>query len=77
VQKGEKHRRRQRRKRLLLRLLKDILKGDFDNTPELLDKLYNNNPPRRQYMSPRERDSYNYGYKEIDEMGASTPNVWR
>lgn len=61
---------------LLRKLLQQILEGKFDNTPVLLDNLYNNNPPRRQYLSPRDRDTYNYGYMELDEIGAGTPNVF-
>ena len=29
----------------------------------------------REYISPDDRSSYNYGYMEIDEMLAGTPNV--
>jgi len=67
---------RARRKQLLLKLIQQISKGKFDNTPVLLDKLYSNKPPREQYISPRDRSTYNYGYMELDEMGAGTPNTW-
>lgn len=47
-------------------LLKRILK--------LLEK--NPNSARREYISPKDRDSYNYGYMNINEIGSGTPNSW-
>lgn len=76
MNKGKKKILRERRKKLLLKLLRQVLNGDFDNTPVLLDKMYTNTPPREQYSSPRDRDTYNYGYMNINEIGADTPNVW-
>lgn len=74
---GKKNRAlRNRRKKLLLKLLRQVLKGDFDNTPVLLNNLYDNTTPRKQYLGPRDRDTYNYGYMELDEMGAGSPDVW-
>jgi hypothetical protein len=34
------------------------------------------NGARRKYVSPKDRDSYNYGYMNINEMGSGTPNSW-
>lgn len=64
------------RKLLLKKLIKDVLERKFDNTPELLNNLYNNNSSRKQYLSPLDRSSYNYGYMNINEMGAGTPTIW-
>lgn len=64
------------RKLLLNKLIKDVLEKKFDNTPELLNNLYNNNSSRKQYLSPLDRSSYNYGYMNINEMGAGTPTIW-
>lgn len=51
------------RKNLLQRLLKMLSEKEVDGA-------------RREYKSPKERDSYNYGYMTVSEMGSGTPNVW-
>jgi len=63
-------------RRQLLEILKQISSGeiDIDNVP--LDKLFTsymhakspNAGPRREYISPEDRNSYNYGYMTLPEV---------
>ena len=79
-----KKRKRVLRKLLLERLIKMIESGQFNNIEEATESLFplNSNRterfvPRGEYKSPRDRDTYNYGYTEIDEMtGLHSPNSW-
>jgi len=49
----------------LLKILKKISDGelDIDNVP--LDKLYSE---YKRYVSPEDRNSYNYGYMTLPEV---------
>lgn len=72
-----KKRRRLLRKLLLKKLIKNILEGKVVTVPEPEGELYNSQgQPRPNYHSPNERSGYNYGYMEIDEIGAGTPTIW-
>lgn len=64
------------RKLLLKKLIKNILEGKVVNLPESSVLQNPQGQPRPNYRSPSERSSYNYGYMEIDEIGAGTPTVW-
>lgn len=65
------------RKILLKKLIKNILEGNASTVPRPEGLLYNElGGARRQYYSPSERSSYNYGYMEIDEMPAGSPNIF-
>lgn len=76
----------QARRKKLLELLKKIVHGEIDSSQIPLDELFKTHTsvrdqyqlggPRRQYISPTDRSTYNYGYMEIDEMTAGNPNVW-
>lgn len=66
------------RRRKLLELLKKIQRGELDASKVPLDKLYElyvGGGPRREYESPADRSTYNYGYMWMGEMMAGTPNV--
>jgi hypothetical protein len=51
-------------------LLENIESGQLNNKEKRVD------PSRPEYKSPIDRNTYNYGYMESDEMEAGTPNVW-
>jgi len=63
------------RKEQLLALIERIESGEFDSSPTVLDKLFNQDAPRMQYISPLERQTQNYGYTDLAEMSGSTENV--
>lgn len=64
---------RKKRMKLLKKLLEIIEAGKFDSSPpQNLDNI----SPRHEYISPFERSSYNYGYMNINEIGAGTPNTY-
>lgn len=73
----DKKTRRAKRKALLKKLLKQILGGEFDCTPIPLDTLYQNDSVRKQYISPRDRSTTNYGFMNVNEIGAGTPITWK
>lgn len=66
-----------KRRELLLKILSLIEEGAFSSgkTPE--DQLFTAriDSPREQYISPADRDTYNSGYMEINEMMAPIENV--
>ena len=63
---------------LLKQVMDKVLGNDFNNIPvapnDLLDSTYGGS--RRQYLSPIDRSTYNYGFMNINEIGAGTPNIW-
>lgn len=60
----------------LMKLLKLIGEGEIDSEKIPLDSLYwLHNQPREEYISPRNRDSYNYGYMTQSEDRVSDPNA--
>lgn len=74
---SKEKRRRLIRKILLNRLIKNILEGKMEVIPVPKGVLYNENGgARHQYFAPLDRSSYNYGYMEIDELLAGSPNIW-
>jgi len=79
VRRANRRRKRCRklRKLLLLKLIKQVLDGKLDAVPANLNNLYNDEGAgaRRQYMSPQDRSSYDYGYMKIPEMQAG-PTSW-
>lgn len=67
--------RQQFRRMMLLKLLRKIQRGEIDSSKVPLDELYQmHTGSRKEYQSPADRSQYNYGYMEIDEMMAGTPN---
>ena len=68
---------RKKRKQLLRKLLMQIMQGKYNSNKATSNELYPDaNSVRQQYLSPLDRDTYNYGYMEIKEMPASDPNNW-
>jgi hypothetical protein len=55
-------RKRELRKILLNKLVEQILAGKFNSQDVIL-----NNRRNKEYLSPLERDSYNYGYMTNDQ----------
>lgn len=67
-------RRRSDRRQKLFRILEMILGGKLDSSKEPQAAIFNpNEPPRKTYVSPKDRSGYNYGYMEMNEMLAGTP----
>jgi len=65
------------RRALLAKLIKEIESGKFLSERVTPDSTYPlHTSQRREYQNPRDRDTYNYGYMDIKEMEAGTPNVW-
>lgn len=60
----------------LLDLLDKIQNGNIDSSEIPKDQLFNNLPPRMQYISPLDRNTENYGYMEAKEMQAGNPNIF-
>lgn len=59
------------RRRLLAQILKQILAGDFNSATFPFDKfLPMQTSVRQEYQAPPQRDTNNYGYMNVWEMGA-------
>ena len=72
VDRREESKRRQK----LFKILKLIADGEFDASKIPFDLLYQaHSGPRQEYISPKDRDTYNSGYMEVSEMMSSSPNV--
>jgi hypothetical protein len=71
-----KRSRNARRKRLIA-FLKMILSGAVNSKRFPVQRVFEPNSPRREYISPDDRSTYNYGYMETDEMFAGTPYIGR
>ena len=73
-----KHKRRRARalrKALLAKLIKNVEEGKFEE--ESPESEGESRMPRGEYKSPRDIDTYNYGYTNVNEMtGLHSPNVW-
>lgn len=54
------------RKKLIQKIIDQILAGKYDNAKELPNDLYS--IKSREYFSPLERDTYNYGYTVMPEQ---------
>lgn len=66
-----------KRRKKLLGLIRQILSGKIDSEQVSLDKLFDLHTsrrdqylsgPRREYISPADRNSYNYGYAEVGQL---------
>lgn len=68
----ERRERSERRQRLF-RILELILDGKIDSSKTPLARIFNQQGPRQQYVSPKDRGMHNSGYMETDEMLAGTP----
>jgi hypothetical protein len=73
------------RRRKLLEILNKIVSGAINHEEYDIDKLYSlyesvrnqrHGGPRKEYVSPAERGTYNYGYMTISEMEAGNPNIF-
>lgn len=82
----QKERKKKRKLRLALlnRIIDNIESGKFNNIQESKESVYPSYSsrterfvPRGEYLSPGDRDTYNYGYTNINELtGLHSPNVW-
>lgn len=66
---------RQMRRLRLLGIIKAILSGKFDSSKTPLEEIFQ--PPdriTREYISPKDRNTNNYGFMEMHEMLAGNPN---
>lgn len=65
-----------KRRRFLLKLINDILAGNIDSSRVPLDEMYQLHStdreqitgPRKEYISPLERSTTNYGYMNSFEV---------
>jgi len=66
---------KQKRKEILLELLNQIENGEFSSKSVDLQKMFEdaNISPRRSYLSPLERSTYNYGYMDMGEQIEMAP----
>lgn len=47
----------------ILELIQKILSGEIDSSKTPLDALFNQSGPRQTYVPPKDRGSYDYGYR--------------
>lgn len=62
----ERKKRSERRRKLFL-ILKMISNGEIDSSKYPLEQIFNQLGPRQQYVSSKDRGSFNYGYLQSDE----------
>lgn len=68
-----KNRNKALRKALLSKLLYQIENGNYTNISTDINRLYPQfSSVRKEYKSPAERSTHNYGYMDSSEMGAGT-----
>ena len=65
--------RRSERRQKLFRIIQLILDGKIDSSRTPLAKLFHSKGPRFDYISPKDRGGFNYGYTEEKEMLAGNP----
>jgi len=73
--------RNRKRRQQLIELIDKIVSGELEQDDIPLDELfkmhtsvrdqYQLGGPRRQYISPADRSSYDYGYMKVHEMGTT------
>lgn len=69
-----KRREKAERRARILKIIELIEAGEIDSSKIPRQFLFNRSEkPRETYISPRERNTYNYGYMTLDEMMASSP----
>lgn len=68
----DKVEKRKKRKALLRKIILQILSGQANG----FQNVCNQTGATKQYQSPLDRSSYNYGYMTTSEIGAGSPNVW-
>jgi hypothetical protein len=66
-------RKRSERRQKLFQILELILEGKIDSSKTPMARIFNQQGPRQQYVSPKDRGMHNSGYMEVDEMLAGTP----
>jgi hypothetical protein len=59
---------RSERRQKLFQLLKLILDGKIDGSKTPLARIFNQDGPRQQYVSPKDRGDYNYGYMGLSDL---------
>lgn len=64
---------RSERRQKLFDIINGILSGKINSSRTPLHKIFNQKGPRKTYISPKDRATYNYGYMEESEMSAGTP----
>lgn len=56
------------RRQKLFQLIELILQGKIDGSKTPLARIFNQNGPREQYVSPKDRGEYNYGYMGLFDL---------
>jgi hypothetical protein len=69
-------RNRSERRQKLFEIIQMILDGKIDSSKTPLAPIFNQQGPRQTYISPQRRGGNNYGYMEMQEFLAGTPNVY-
>jgi len=64
VQRNSERDERLNRRQILLQIIDLILNGKIDSSKTPLDKIFNQKGPRQEYVSPKDRGGYNYGYQD-------------
>jgi hypothetical protein len=72
---------RSKRKKLLRKLLLQIMQGNYNSNKQTSNELFpdSGNAARKEYVSPADRQSNNYGYTthdDIDLDGQEQPHNW-
>jgi hypothetical protein len=64
AQRGKERDERLNRRQILLHIIDLILNGKIDSSKTPLAKIFNQMGPRQEYVSPKDRGGYNYGYTD-------------
>ena len=56
------------RRQKLFQLIELILQGKIDGSKTPLARIFNQSGPRQQYVSPKDRGEYNYGYMGLLDL---------
>jgi hypothetical protein len=55
---------KKRKRSRLLNLLKMLYSGELDSSKSSKDSLFNQSPPRFDYVGPQDRSAFNSGYMD-------------
>jgi len=75
AQETVERRKRSERRQKLFQILEMILSGKIDASKTPLARIFNQDGPRQQYVSPKNRADFNYGYMESNETLVRNPFV--
>jgi len=65
---------RSNRRLKLFQLIQSILNGEVDSSETPLAEMFNRGGPRKEFVAPRDRGTFNYGYMDRGEFPmAGTP----